>query len=150
MWTLFQLFIKLILLDYNSYMYDITIDDIICHSKLLIILNIIYHLQRGNAIHIMIKVVGVLWINKKQSNSILIFCCKKYNYNTFQAPLVVFAFNIKKTYLEMRITKKGDSLIILNKWSMWSQGHTAKSLYSIGIIRYNHNYNLWTWNFSKK
>ena len=66
MWTLFQLFIKLILLDYNSYMYDITIDDIICHSKLLIILNIIYHLQRGNAIHIMIKVVGVLCINKKQ------------------------------------------------------------------------------------
>ena len=87
---------------------------------------------------------------QKTSYSILIFCCQKYNYNTFQAPLVVFAFNIKKTYLEMRITKKGDSLIILNTWSMWSQGHMAKSLYSIRIIRYNHNYHLWTWNFSKK
>ena len=140
MWTLFQLFIKLILLDYNSYMYDITIDDIICHSKLLIILNIIYHLQRGNAIHIMIKVVGVLWINKKQSNSILLFCCKKYNYNTFQAPLVVFAFNIKKTYLEMRITKKGDSLIIFEHVKYVIPRTHEKCLYSITIIRYDHNY----------
>ena len=87
---------------------------------------------------------------QKTSYSILIFCCQKYNYNTFQAPLIVFAFNIKKTYLEMRITKKGDSLIILNTWSMWSQGHMAKRLYSIRIIRYNHNYNLWTWNILRK
>ena len=73
---------------------------------------------------------------QKTSYSILIFCCQKYNYNTFQAPLIVFAFNIKKTYLEMRITKKG---VHSSSWTSEVCDPKDTSHY-IRIIRYNHNY----------